>query len=154
MSAFWRKAAPSRGESGCKGGREAGGKLPRNFYFPLRPMLKSSLSGATWSGPSRGGKKPMNMIRKFILAAAATAVATSFLPSSSFAKKSHKVKEPPCSAGQACTDKPDKVSNFTGWVTVKRCSYDGKGKMYQDVFPCYTPGGACPVATCKSKKKK
>ena len=34
-------------------------------------------------------------------------------------------------------DKPDKVSKFTGWATVKRCSYEGK--MYQDVFPCYTP---------------
>ena len=97
-----------------------------------------------------GGKEPMDMIRKFIVAAAATAVATSFLPSPSFAKKSHKAKEPPCSVGQACTDKPAKVSQFTGWVTVKRCSYEGK--MYQDVFPCYRPGGACPAATCKSKK--
>jgi hypothetical protein len=94
----------------------------------------------------------MNMIRKFILAAAATAVATSFLPSSSFAKKSHKAKALPCSVSQACTDKPDKVSQFTGWVTVKRCSY--QGKMYQDVFPCYRPSGVCPAATCKSKKSK
>jgi hypothetical protein len=99
---------------------------------------------------ARGVKEPMNMIRKFILAAAATAVATSFLPSSSFAKKSHKAKEPPCSMGQACTDKPDKVSKFTGWATAKRCSYEGK--MYQDVFPCYKPGGMCPAGTCKSKK--
>jgi hypothetical protein len=89
----------------------------------------------------------MDMIRKFILAAAATAVATSFLPSSSFAKKAL-----PCSVSQACMDKPDKVSQFTGWVTVKRCSY--QGKMYQDVFPCYRPGGMCPAATCKSKKSK
>jgi hypothetical protein len=96
----------------------------------------------------------MNMIKKLILAAAAMAVATSFLPTSSFAKKSHKAKEPPCSVGQACMDKPDKVSQFTGWVTVKRCSYEGKGKMYQDVFPCYRPGGMCPAATCKSKKSK
>jgi hypothetical protein len=96
----------------------------------------------------------MNMIRKFILAAAATAVATSFLPTSSLAKKSHKAKEPPCSVGQACMDKPDKISQSTGWVTVKRCSYEGKGKMYQDVFPCYRPSGVCPAATCKSKKSK
>ena len=95
----------------------------------------------------------MNTISKFFLAVAAIAVTTSLLPSSSFAKKSHKAKERPCSVGQACTDKPDKVSNATGWVTVKRCSYDGKGKMYQDVFPCYRPGGACPAATCKAKKK-
>ena len=94
------------------------------------------------------------MIRKFILAAAATAVAISFLPPSSFAKKSHKAKEPPCSVGQACMDKPEGASKFTGFVTVKRCSYDGKGKMYQDVFPCFAPSGMCPAATCKSKKKK
>jgi hypothetical protein len=93
----------------------------------------------------------MNTIRKSILAAAAMAVAISFLPSSSFAKKSHKAKEPPCSVGQACMDKPGKISKSTGWVTVKRCSYEGK--MYQDVFPCYTPGGACPAAICKAKKK-
>jgi hypothetical protein len=93
----------------------------------------------------------MNTTRQFIVAAAALAVATSFLPSASFAKTSHKVKEPPCSVGQACTDKPAGVSKATGWVTVKRCSYEGK--MFQDVFPCYGPGGACPVATCKAKKK-
>ena len=93
----------------------------------------------------------MNMTRKFIIAVAATAIATALLPSSSFAKKSHKAKEPPCSVGQACTDKPAKVSQATGWVTVKRCSFEGK--MYQDVFPCYRPGGACPAATCKAKKK-
>jgi hypothetical protein len=119
-------------------------------------MLKSSLSGGVpasceyGQGLREGVKEPMNMIRKFILAAAATAVATSFLPPSSFAKKSHKAKEPPCSVGQACKDKPDKVSKITGWATVKRCSYEGK--MYQDVCPCYTPGGMCPAATCKSKK--
>ena len=96
------------------------------------------------------------MIRTFILAAAATAIATSFLPSSSFAKKAHKAKEPPCSVGQACMDKPSGVSKFTGWQTAKRCGYDakGKGKMYQDVFPCYAPGGMCPAAVCKSTKKK
>jgi len=90
----------------------------------------------------------MDMIRKFVVAAAATAVAVSCLPSSSLAKKSH--KEPLCSFGQACTDKPAKISQITGWVTVKRCSYEGK--MYQDVFPCYGPSGACPAATCKAKK--
>jgi hypothetical protein len=90
------------------------------------------------------------MIRKFIVAAAAMAVATSFLSTSAFAKKSHKAKAPPCSVGQACMDKPAAVSQATGWTTVKRCSWEGK--MYQDVFPCYRPGGACPVAMCKAKK--
>jgi hypothetical protein len=79
-------------------------------------MLKSFLSGGVpttcehGQGLREGGKEPMNITRKFILVAAAMAVATSFLPTSSFAKKSHKAKEPPCSMGQACTDKPDKVS--------------------------------------------
>ena len=91
------------------------------------------------------------MIKKLIVVTAAMAVATSFLPTSSFAKKSHKGKEPPCSVGQACMDKPDKIGKFTGWATIKRCSYEGK--MYQDVFPCYTPSGTCPAAACKSKKR-
>jgi hypothetical protein len=49
---------------------------------------------------AKGG--PMNTIRKFILAVVATAVATSFLSTSSFAKKSHKAKEQSCSVGQVC----------------------------------------------------
>jgi hypothetical protein len=93
----------------------------------------------------------MNLIRKCIVAAVATAVATALLPPSSFAK-SHKAKEPPCNFGQACIDKPDKISKATGWSTVKRCSYESH-KMYRDVFPCYRPGDACPAATCKSAKK-
>ena len=97
---------------------------------------------------ARGGKKPMNMIRKFILVAAATAVATSFLPSSSFAKKSDKAKEKPCSVGQVCMNKPDKK----GWGTVMRCTYDRK--MIGDFSPCNVHSGMCPTAICKSKKKK
>ena len=92
----------------------------------------------------------MNMIRKLVVAAAAVAVAISLLPASSLAK-SHKAKAPACSFGQACIDKPEKVSQATGWSTVKRCSYESH-KMYQDVFPCYRPGGMCPAAVCKSKK--
>ena len=92
------------------------------------------------------------MIRKLILATAAVAIATALVPSSSFAKKSHKAKPPECSFGQACIDKPAKISQATGWSTVKRCSYESH-KMYQDAFPCYRPGGMCPTAVCKSKKK-
>jgi hypothetical protein len=55
------------------------------------------------------------------------------------------------SSGQACTNKPAGVSKATGWVTTKRCSYESH-KMYEDLFPCYAPGGACPAATCKAKK--
>ena len=93
----------------------------------------------------------MDMIRKSIIVAAAVAIATSLSPASSFAK-SHRAKAPACSFGQACIDKPAKISQVTGWSTVKRCSYESH-KMYQDVFPCYRPGGMCPAAVCKSKKK-
>ena len=86
----------------------------------------------------------MNMIRKFILVAAATAVAISFLPPSSLAKKA---KEKPCSVGQVCMNKPDKK----GWGTVMRCTYDRK--MIGDFSPCNVHSGMCPTAICKSKKK-
>ena len=87
----------------------------------------------------------MNMIRKFILVAAATAVAISFLPPSSLAKKA---KEKPCSVGQVCMNKPDKK----GWGTVMRCTYDRK--MIGDFSPCNVRSGMCPTTICKSKKKK
>jgi hypothetical protein len=87
------------------------------------------------------------MIRKFILAVVATAVVTSFLPTSSFAKKSNKAKEQPCSVGQVCMNKPDKA----GWGTVMRCTHDGK--MIRDFFPCNVRNGMCATAICKSKKK-
>jgi hypothetical protein len=87
------------------------------------------------------------MIRKFILVVAATAVATSFSPSSSFAKKSHKAKERPCSVGQVCMKKPDKA----GWGKVMRCTYDGK--MIGDFSPCNVRSGMCPTVICKAKKK-
>jgi ABC-type oligopeptide transport system substrate-binding subunit len=73
----------------------------------------------------------MNMIRKSIVAAIAVAVATSLLSPSAFATA--------------------KISQATGWVTTKRCSYESH-KMYADLFPCYRPGGMCPAATCKAKK--
>jgi hypothetical protein len=90
------------------------------------------------------------MLKRFAIAAAVATLAAALLPPSSFAK-SHKAKEAACSFGQACIDKPAKVSQATGWSTVKRCSYESH-KMYQDVFPCYRPGGMCPTAVCKSKK--
>jgi hypothetical protein len=94
---------------------------------------------------AKGG--PMNMIRKSILMLAAAAVATSFLPSSSFAKKSAKAKEKPCTVGQVCMKKPDKK----GWGTVMRCTYDRK--MIGDFSPCNVRSGMCPTTICKEKKK-
>jgi hypothetical protein len=95
----------------------------------------------------RAFARGFNMLRKLILAAAVTAVATSFLPSSSFAKNAHKAKEQPCSVGQVCMNKPDKA----GWGTVMRCTYDGK--MIGDFSPCNVRSGMCPTAICKLKKK-
>ena len=95
----------------------------------------------------RAFARGVNMIKKFILVAAATAVATSFLPSSSFAKKSDKAKEKPCTVGQVCMNKPDKK----GWGTVMRCTYDRK--MIGDFSPCNVHSGMCPTAICKAKKK-
>ena len=95
----------------------------------------------------RGFARGVNMIRKFILVAAATAVATSFLPTSSFAKKSQKAKEQSCSVGQVCMNKPDKA----GWGTVMRCTYDRK--MIGDFSPCNVRSGMCPTTICKPKKK-
>jgi hypothetical protein len=95
----------------------------------------------------RGFARGVNMIRKFILVAAATAVATSFLPTSSFAKKSQ-AKEKSCSVGQVCMNKPDKK----GWGTVMRCTYDRK--MIGDFSPCNVRSGMCPTTICKPKKKK
>jgi hypothetical protein len=105
-------------------------------------MLKLSLSGGVVRVFAKGGL--MNMIRKFIVAVAATAVATSFLPTSSFAKKA---KKQSCSVGQVCMKKPDKA----GWGEVIRCTYDGK--MIGDFSPCNVRSGMCPTAICKSKKK-
>jgi hypothetical protein len=93
------------------------------------------------------------MIKKLILAAGVAAIAISFASTESFAKKkSHKAKEPKCTMGQMCTVKLDKTGQVTRWAQVKECNY--KGKMSTDVFPCYTPSGMCPAATCKSPKKK
>src|SRR3984893_12539576 len=96
----------------------------------------------------REGKGQMNLIKKGILVPAAMAVATSFLPTSSFAKKTHKAKEQSCSVGQVCMNKPDKA----GWGTVMRCTYDRK--MIGAFSPCNVRSGMCPTTICKSKKKK
>jgi hypothetical protein len=112
-------------------------------------MLKSSLRGGVPASCEHGQglREGGNMIRKFILAAAATALATSFLPSLAFAKKAHKAKEQSCSMGQVCMNKPDKA----GWGTVMRCTYDRK--MIGDFSPCNVRSGMCPTTICKSKKK-
>ena len=91
------------------------------------------------------------MTNKLILAAAITAIAVSFAPTASFAKKMHKEKEAKCGpVGSMCTKKLDKVGKATGWANTKTCYPNHK--MYLSAFPCYKSGGMCPAATCKSKK--
>jgi len=89
------------------------------------------------------------MFKKLIVGAAAAALAGSFAPTASFAKRMHEQKGPKCSVGETCTEKLDKTGKVTGWANVDTCS--PKGKMYRMVFPCYTPSGTCPPA-CRSKK--
>ncbi len=91
------------------------------------------------------------MIKKLVLASAAMAVAISFAPTTSLAKRMHKHKEAKCSVvGSMCTKKLDKVGKVTGWANTKTCYPNHK--MYLSAFPCYKSGGMCPEATCKSKK--
>jgi hypothetical protein len=91
------------------------------------------------------------MIRKLIVAAAAAAIVVALLPDVSAAKRVHRAKAPKCHAGDICTEKLDKVGKVTGWASVKTCTE--QHKMARTPFPCYAPSGACPPATCKSKKK-
>src|SRR5262249_62231036 len=93
------------------------------------PERRRSGQLRTWFNAFARG---VNMIRKFILAAAATAVATSVFPPSSFPQKTHKAKKAPCRGGQACTEKTHKVNKITGWGTDKKRLYEGK--KYQTVL--------------------
>jgi hypothetical protein len=82
------------------------------------------------------------MIKKVILAAAIAAIAVSFAPAASFAKKMHKQKVAKCGMGAMCTDKPDAKGMSRGWANVKACAPDGK--MYRVIFgTCYVPSGMC-----------
>lgn len=85
------------------------------------------------------------MIKKLIVAAATIAVAISFAPTASFAKK--KAKEAKCAVvGSMCTKKLDKVGQHTGWANTKTCYPNHK--LYLSTFPCYKAGGMCPAAKC------
>jgi hypothetical protein len=82
------------------------------------------------------------MIKKLILAASVTAIAISFAPTASFAKKMPKQKVAKCSMGATCTDKPATKGIWAGWANVKACAPNGK--MYRVIFAtCYVPSGMC-----------
>jgi hypothetical protein len=77
------------------------------------------------------------MIKKIVLAITVAAVAVSFAPTLSFAKKMKAPK--PCTMGTMAAGKP----NSTGWAPVMMCGMDGK--MYPSLMMCYAPSGFCPA---------
>jgi hypothetical protein len=83
------------------------------------------------------------MSKKLVLAFAALAVAISFAPTASFAKKMHKEKVAKCKVvGEMCTKKLGPVGKVTGWANMKTCYPNHK--MYLALPICYVPNGSCP----------
>ena len=78
------------------------------------------------------------MIKKIILAATVAAVALSFAPTVSFAKKARAHHASKCTAGQMASGKP----NQFGWAPVMSCGADGK--MYPTMMMCYSGSSLCP----------
>jgi hypothetical protein len=75
------------------------------------------------------------MIKKLVLAAAIAAVAVSFAPTASFAKKA---KAKPCTMGTMGSG----AANSMGWKPVMMCGADGK--MYPTLMMCYGASSLCP----------
>jgi hypothetical protein len=78
------------------------------------------------------------MIKKLVLAVAVAAVAVSFAPTASFAKKMHHHKAAPCTMGTMASGK----ANSMGWAPVSMCGMDGK--MYPTMMMCYGASSLCP----------
>ena len=78
------------------------------------------------------------MIKKLVLAVAVAAVAVSFAPTASFAKKMHHKKAAPCTMGTMASGK----ANSMGWAPVSMCGMDGK--MYPTMMMCYGASSLCP----------
>jgi hypothetical protein len=79
------------------------------------------------------------MIKKLVLAVAVAAVAVSFAPTASFAKKMHKMhKVSKCTMGTMASGK----ANSMGWAPVMSCGADGK--MYPTMMMCYMGSQLCP----------
>ena len=76
------------------------------------------------------------MIKNIVLAVAVAAVAVSFAPTMSFAKKAKAPK--PCTMGTMASG----AQNSMGWRPVMSCGADGK--MYPTMMMCYAPMGLCP----------
>ena len=76
------------------------------------------------------------MFKKIVLAATIAAVALSFAPTVSHAKKMKKASK--CTTGQMMSSKP----NTMGWAPIMRCGADGK--MYPTFMMCYMSSSLCP----------
>jgi len=82
----------------------------------------------------------MNMMKKLVLAVAVAAVAVSFAPTLSHAKKMKKAKPASCTVGTMCTG----AANAWGWAPVMSCGADGK--LYPWPAACYVKSGLCAKA--------
>ena len=76
------------------------------------------------------------MIKKIVLAVTVAAVAVSFAPTLSHAKKMHKMSK--CTMGAMASGH----ANSMGWAPVMMCGADGK--MYPTLMSCYVASGLCP----------
>ncbi len=78
------------------------------------------------------------MIKKIVLAVAVAAVAVSFAPTVSHAKKAKAPAKKSCTMGQMMSGQ----ANSMGWAPVMRCGADGK--MYPTFMMCYMAASWCP----------
>jgi hypothetical protein len=78
------------------------------------------------------------MMKKIVLAIVVAAVAVSFAPTISHAKKAKKAAAKSCTMGTMATGK----ANSMGWAPVMGCGADGK--MYSTLMMCYAPSSICP----------
>jgi hypothetical protein len=79
------------------------------------------------------------MIKKLVLAVAVAAVAVSFAPTASHAKKMHHhMMHHKCTMGTMASGH----ANSMGWAPVMSCGADGK--MYPTMMMCYMGSQLCP----------
>ena len=100
-------------------------------------MSSAAASCKNFSGLNQGPDTGfLDMIKKLVLAVAVAAVAVSFAPTASFAKKMKAAK--PCTMGTMGSGK----ANSMGWAPVSTCGMDGK--MYPTMMMCYMGSQLCP----------
>ena len=95
---------------------------------------RANIFAALMGGPNR----IVNMMKKIVLAIVVAAVAVSFAPTISHAKKMKKAAAAKCTMGKMMMGQP----NSMGWAPVMGCGADGK--MYPTLMMCYAPSSFCP----------